>query len=120
MAFRQKLQNKYWRSLISSQSKSDDLKTKEEAYIEKVEQIILEYLEELDLSIYDLAHKLHLNRPQMHPKTNALSRMSAAIYLHHIRLQKVKKMHVSSGLIISEIDYQTRFKSPAYFSHVFK
>jgi AraC-like DNA-binding protein len=67
-----------------------------------------------------MARELHLSRSQVHRKIKALTGMSPAIYIRHIRVQKAKELLASTQLSISEIAYQVGFKSPVYFSQVFK
>ena len=83
-------------------------------------QMVVFDIEEEDFSIHELARELHLSRSQMHRKIKALTGMSAAIYIRHIRLQKAKELLASTQLSISEIAYQVGFKTPLYFSQVFK
>ena len=46
--------------------------------------------------------------------------MSTSIYIRHFRLLKAKELIHTTNLTISEIGYQVGFKSPAYFSKVYK
>ena len=119
LEIRQTLQKKYSSLLISSQP-GEAIENKEDTYIEKVEKIILSNLEEEEFSIHELARELHLSRSQVHRKIKALTGMSTAIYIRHIRLQKAKELLGSSESSIAEIAYQVGFKTPVYFSQVFK
>ncbi len=116
---RQRLQKKYNSTLISSQNLSK-FETKEDTFIDKVEKIILQNLQDESFSVHELAHALHLSRSQVHRKIKALTNLSTAIYVRHIRLQKAKELLASTELGVSEIAYQVGFKSPVYFSQVFK
>ena len=106
--------------MISSLSPDKAVANKEDSFIEKVEKILLAQLGEDDFSTHELARELHLSRSQVHRKIKALTGMSAAIYIRHIRLQKAKELLLSTDLSISEIAYHTGFKTPVYFSQVFK
>ena len=119
LEIRQTLQKKYSSMLISSQPVTF-IENKEDTYIEKVEKIVLNNMEGEEFSIHELARALHLSRSQVHRKIKALTGMSAAIYIRHIRLQKAKELLGSSELSIAEIAYQVGFKTPVYFSQVFK
>lgn len=120
LEIRKTLQKKYSSNLISSQDYNNVLENKADSFIEKTEKIILSHLGDEDFSIHELARELHLSRSQMHRKIKALTDMSAAIYIRHIRLQKAKELLASTHLSISEIAYQVGFKTPLYFSQVFK
>ncbi len=89
-------------------------------FIQKVEKIILANVANEDFSVNELARHLHLSRSQTHRKIKALTGMSTAIYIRFIRLEKAKILLASTELSISEIAYQVGFKSPVYFSQVFK
>ena len=56
------------------------------------------YLE--DFSSPELAGELHLSRSQVYRKIKALTDMSTAIYIRHIRLQKAKELLASTELSI--------------------
>jgi len=119
MEIRKTLQKKYSSVLVSSLP-ATKLETREDSFIEKVEKIIIENLENDQFSVNELARTLHLSRSQIHRKIKALTNMSATIYIRHIRLQKAKELLITTELTISEIAYQTGFKTPVYFSQVFK
>ena len=117
---RKKLHLKYSSGLISQNTERELLKTKEETFIEKLESIILKNINDEGFSIHDLSRELLLSRSQMHRKIKALTGMSTAIYIRHVRLQKAKGLLVTTDFSISEIAYQVGFKTPVYFSQVFK
>ena len=119
LEIRRKLQQKYSSALLSNQA-GETFENKEDSFIAKVENVVLAHLEDEDFSINDLASELHLSRSQVHRKIKALTGMSTSIYIRHIRLQKAKELLKSSELSISEIAYQVGFKTPVYFSQVFK
>ncbi|WP_238750914.1 7TM diverse intracellular signaling domain-containing protein [Neolewinella maritima] len=119
LEIRQTLQQKYSSTLISHQA-VEATDNKEDTYVAKVEQIVLHHLEDEAFSIHDLARALHLSRSQMHRKLKALTGMSPAIYIRHVRLQQAKILLSVTDLSISEIAYRVGFKTPVYFSQVFK
>ncbi|MEZ5039319.1 MAG: ATP-binding protein [Saprospiraceae bacterium] len=120
LEIRQKLQQKYSLGLISSQKAPDLRPTQADVFIQKVEQIVLANLDDDLFGIDNLTTELFLSRSQVHRKIKALTGMSTAIYIRHIRLQKAKELLLSTPLNVSEIAYQTGFKTPVYFSQVFK
>ena len=120
MEIRKTLQQKYSGTLISNKTKRAVPENKEESFIEKIEKAILENLEEEDFSVNELARALFLSRSQVHRKIKALTGMSTAIYIRWVRLQKAKDFLASENLTISEVAYKVGFKSPVYFSQVFK
>ena len=119
LEIRQTLQKKYSSMLISSQP-VEAIENKEDTFIGKAEKIILSHLQDEDFSIHILASDMNLSRSQLYRKIKALTGMSPAIYIRHIRLQKAKELLGSSELNISEIAYTVGFKTPVYFSQSFK
>ncbi|MFQ5445463.1 MAG: ATP-binding protein [Saprospiraceae bacterium] len=120
MEIRQTLQKKYSGMLMSNKTSGEIPAGKEGSFMEKIENAIIEHLEEEDFSVNELARALRLSRSQVHRKIKALTGMSTAIYIRHVRLQKAKEWLISDHLTISEVAYKVGFKSPVYFSQVFK
>lgn len=119
MKVRKTLQFKYSKLHINNLPESAPL-SKEDSFIAKVEKIILKNIEDEDFSVNELARALHLSRSQVHRKIKTITNMSTSIYIRQIRLQKAKEILQFSELSISEVAYQTGFKSPVYFSQIFK
>ena len=119
LEIRQKLQKKYRSHLLSSTIDVDP-GSKEDHFILKTEKIILENLQDEKFSGNILASKMHLSRSQFHRKIKALTGMSASIYIRNVRLQRALSLLKNPESTISEIAYQVGFKSPVYFSQVFK
>ena len=120
LEIRKTLQIKYRSALISAMSQKIGNETREDSFVQKIEKIVLSNLDNEDFSIHELARELHLSRSQVYRKIKALTGMSVVIYIRHIRLQKAKELLDSSDFSISEIAYKVGFKTPMYFSQVFK
>jgi len=118
LEIRRTLQRKYSSSLISHVTK--ELENKEEIFLRKVENIILDHLEEEDFSGNELARALLISRSQLYRKLKALTGKSTSIYIRFVRLQKAKELLALNTLRISEIAYRVGFKSHVYFSQVYK
>jgi len=91
-----------------------------DAFIRKAEQLILEHLEEDTFSVHELAGLLFLSRSQVHRKIKALTGLSTTIFIRRVRLQKASKLLADDHLTVAEVAFQVGFKSPVYFSQVFK
>lgn len=116
---RQTLQKKYSEQLLTDAP--DETKVvQEDPFLAKARTIILAELENENFSLNELSQMLYLSRSQVHRKIKAVTGMSSAIFIRSIRLQEAKKMLASTHLTISEIAYQVGFKSPVYFSQMFK
>ena len=120
LEMRQLLQQKYSGGLFGSTLQSNTTDHVVDKFMTKVEGIILEHLEEEDFSADQLGQAVHLSRSQVHRKIKALTGQSTSLYIRLIRLQKAKELLASEDLTISEVAYQVGFKSPVYFSQIFK
>ncbi|WP_373514584.1 two-component regulator propeller domain-containing protein [Persicitalea sp.] len=120
LAIRQLLQQKYSSGLISNTHQNGIADNGVSKFMAKVEGIILERLEDEDFSPDQLGEAIHLSRSQVHRKIKALTGKSTSIYIRLIRLQKAKELLASDDLTISEVAYRVGFKSPVYFSQIFK
>ncbi len=113
---RQLLQQKYSGGLVGSTPVNGI-----EKFLAKVEGIILKNLEDENFAAEQLAQTIYLSRSQVHRKIKALTGKSTSIYIRLIRLQKAKELLASGNdLTISEVAYRVGFKSPVYFSQIFK
>lgn len=89
-------------------------------FIITAKNIVLTELENEDFSLHELSDQLCLSRSQVHRKIKSLTGMSTTIFIRHIRLRRAKELLHFSELSISEIAYRVGFKSPVYFSQIFK
>lgn len=117
---RKTLQEKYSGKLFYLGQNNPSPKTKEDIFLAKVEKIVLDNIENELFSHEDLAEAMHLSLSQVHRKIKALSGSSTSIYIRLLRLEKAKEYLRSDDLSISEIAYLVGFKSPVYFSQIFK
>lgn len=105
---------------MSREQKSIGINHRRLSFLGKADRAILEHLEEEDFSVNRLANAICLSRSQVHRKIKAITGLSTSIYIRMIRLQKAKELLTVEELTISEIAYQVGFKSPVYFSQIFK
>lgn len=120
LEIRDRMQKKYSRRFLSSEYKSILINNTIESFLVKAEKAILEHLGEEDFSVDHLANAICLSRSQVHRKIKAITGYSTAIYIRMIRLQKAKELLAVEDLTIAEIAYRVGFKSPVYFSQIFK
>ncbi|GAA4808701.1 two-component regulator propeller domain-containing protein [Olivibacter ginsenosidimutans] len=94
-------------------SKADDI------LLNKLNAIILENLENVDLDVDGLASMLHMSRRNLYRKIKAVSGISPQEMIILIRLKKAAELLRSEDLKIYEIAMQTGFKSPDTFTRNF-
>lgn len=119
LELRKTLQKKYSDQLFSDPPGEANL-VPEDPFLVKARAVVQSALNNEDFSGNELSENLYLSRSQVHRKIKALTGMSTAIFIRSIRLQEAKKLLASTHLNISDIAYQVGFKSPVYFSQVFK
>ena len=120
LELRSLLQLKYSQYLLQAVESEQQAVPIVDAFLYKAEAIILEHLAEEHFTGVELAKALLLSRSQFYRKIKALTGMSTAVYLRHVRLQQAKILLTNGQLTISEVAYQVGFKSPTYFSQAFK
>ncbi len=119
IALRKTLQEKYSKQLTADASGSSS-KDEEDPFLARARAILLAELEREDFSIDEFAERLHLSRSQVHRKIKALTGLSTALFIRSVRLREARQRLTSSADSVSEIAYQVGFKTPVYFSQVFK
>ena len=122
---RQDLQTKYQTNSTAStnllEQKSTNPNTqKEDKFIAKLRNLILDELENIELNGEYLGHKIGMSRMQLHRKLKALTNQSVGELIKDIRLTKAMELLQSSNLNVSEVAYQTGFSSPSQLSRNFK
>lgn len=116
---REKLQARYAQLEVPSISTSSPSVTLEDAFIQKLNQAILEQLDNTDFKIPELCKTMGMSRTQLHNKTKALTGKSTTAYMRWIRLENARQLLQNSQLSISEIAYQVGFSDLNYFSRTF-
>lgn len=119
LELRKTLQKKYSEQLFNDHD-DEPLNETGHSFTAKAREIILTELGNENFSVDDLCRSLCLSRSQLHRKLKALTGMSTSIFIRMIRLQQAKRLLASTDLSISEIAYQVGFKTPIYFSQIFK
>ena len=94
--------------------------TVEQNFVNRLNQIIKENVDNADFSVENLADLLNISRIQLYRKIKAMFDVNVTDYINNIRLEQAKSMLQNPELTISEVAYKTGFSSPNYFSTVFK
>ena len=119
LTLRATLQKKYSSTLSGYKREELGLADPKDAFIVKVESIVRDHLDDESFSGDALARELYLSPSQVYRKIKALTNMSTAVYIRHVRLQHAKELLFEPTLSISEVAYRTGF-TPVYFSQAFK
>ena len=107
---------------LSYQNISDLSKTpvnKEDDFIQKLQSIIEENIEEESFNINELCRLAGLSRMQVHRKLKALTGMPTSQFLHSVRLKKAFQLLEGTDLNVSEVAYKVGFSDHSYFTKLF-
>lgn len=91
----------------------------EDAFLIRIEETLLDNLDDHEFGIPQFCTALGVSRTQLHTKLKALTGKSTSIYIRERRLEQAKALLENPELTVSEVAYQTGFSSPTYFTRVF-
>ena len=97
----------------------DSSMRKESSFIQNVQSILAENLDNESFSILQLCKAIGISRSQLHNKIKKETGVSTSIFIRNIRLEKAKNLLKNTDLNISEVAYEVGFKDPSYFSRLF-
>lgn len=89
-------------------------------FIEKLFEIVMDNIDDSDLSINFLAAELGVSRAQLFRKVKAVSDLSPNNLILNIRMKAAIELLESKAYTISEVAYNVGFTDPSYFSKIFK
>lgn len=116
---RMRLQQKLQKELITSPDR-ENISSKEDRFILKLRDIIVDNLNEADLNISFLCAEMALSRVQLYRKVLALTGLSTSDFIRKIRIQKAAQLLESNWGTISEVAYEVGFNNLSYFTKCFK
>ena len=98
----------------------DVLPPRENQFVEKLNNLIMQNIDAADLDISFLTDNLGMSHSTCYRKIKGLTGLSPNEYVRRMRLSKAAEMLKSSNMNISEISYACGFSSPSYFRTCFK
>lgn len=110
----------YYTNNIGNLVDSKSFGSIEQNFVNKLNQIIKNNVDNADFSVENLADMLNISRIQLYRKIKAMFAVNVSDYINNIRLEHAKSMLQNPELTISEVAYKSGFSSPNYFSTVFK
>ena len=110
----------YYTNNIHKIDSTDTFGNLEQEFMQKLNNLIRDNLDNADFSVETLAENLHISRVQLYRKVKAIMGVSISDYIGNIRLENARAMLETTSLTVSEIAYSNGFSSPNYFSTVFK
>lgn len=97
----------------------DFLSPAEEAFLQKVNEVVRENLDNEDFSIEALGRAVAMSRSQLHRKIKAITDLSPSVYVRSLRLQEAHRLLEQKAGNISEVAFQVGIPNLAYFSRCF-
>lgn len=96
------------------------LKSTDEKFLEKLENIVISKMAQTDLSVETISQEIGLSRSQLQRKLKQLTHQNPSDYIRITRLRHAAWLLSSKNLSISEVSYVTGFSSLSHFSNCFK
>jgi len=99
---------------------ADIAKPEENKFISRLDQVILEHINDTSLSINRLAELLSMDRTSLYRKCQSNCQVSPVVYLRQQRMKVAARLLKETEMSVSEVAYATGFESISYFSRVFR
>ncbi|MEO0340040.1 MAG: ATP-binding protein, partial [Bacteroidota bacterium] len=115
---RKQMQNKYGTDLLNIQLLKDD--DKEESFLNQLRRLVLERIDDKELSTSDLGRAVFLSDSQVNRKLKALTLMTPSEFIRSIRLEHALVLLKTTDRSITQIAYEVGFNQPAYFTRRFQ
>jgi YesN/AraC family two-component response regulator len=116
---RQEMHARYADYTVAQTAPGEEESSKEDQFVTRVREVVMDHLDETELSVTHLCRAIFLSRTQLHKKLKALTGKSATHFIRHVRLKKAKDLLQNLELSIADIAYQVGFSDPNYFSRCF-
>lgn len=118
---RERLKSKYiGGKQVDEKMAKIEMKSSDEALMEKIMRTINEHLSDPALNVELLAANAGMSRVHMHRKLKELTNQSARDFIRGIRLKQAATLFQEKDLTISEVAYATGFANLSHFSNSFK
>lgn len=98
----------------------NDLTKKDTSFMDKLNQIIVDNLDNTELDIPFLCKQIGMSRASLYNKLKAITDMGANDYINKIRIEQAMKLIAEGDFNFTEISEKVGFASARYFSTSFK
>ncbi len=105
-------------SILSSSEVTTN--TLDEKFLDDVNQVIMDHIDESDFGLESLITELGISRSQFYRKINSLTGQNPSNYIRTIRLKFAAELLKKKSGSIKEIAFRSGFNSTAYFSKTFR
>jgi signal transduction histidine kinase/DNA-binding response OmpR family regulator len=111
---RRKLQSRFVGSGVAAAGNSP-----EDAFIQKLHDLIHQHLDETEFGVAQLAAAAHLSQMQLYRKIKALTGKTPSRFIRGYRLRRGMELLRAGKLTVAEVAYSVGFADPSYFSRTF-
>ena len=116
---RSKLRERYSQELVLK-PKDIVLNSADEKFLQRLQYIIDNKLENPDFSSDEFASEVGMSRMQLHRKLKSLTGLSATEFIRNERLKIATTLLAKGNLTVSEVAYAVGFNDVSYFSKCFR
>jgi signal transduction histidine kinase/DNA-binding response OmpR family regulator len=92
---------------------------KEDAFIFRLREIILESMHEQNFGVSELCKKVGMSRTQLHNKIKALTGHSTSHFIKKVRIHQATRLLRTSEMNISQVAFEVGVDSLPYFTKIF-
>ncbi|MDR6563484.1 MULTISPECIES: helix-turn-helix domain-containing protein [unclassified Arcicella] len=92
----------------------------DEAFLQRIEQIIEAHLSDSAFNITDLADELNISTVQLRRKLKTLTNQTTVEFIRNYRLKKAAELLKNRNGNVSDVAFQVGFESLSYFTKVFQ
>lgn len=114
------LREKFSKALAEGKEKEVDIAVPDRHFLEKLNAIISEKMQQGDIDIESIASALCMSQKQLRGKVSSITGETPSSYIQHLRLNKACTLLNTTDSQIGEIAMQCGFDDSAYFSRLFK
>ena len=100
--------------------KSEQQLYEENAFMQRFNQVVMQYLSDSDLSVETVGSELGLSRVQLYRRIKSFTGLSPVELIRQRRLERAQILLKDSSLSVAEIAYRVGFSSPSYFTKCYR
>ena len=92
----------------------------DEQFLTRFRELIMEQIDDEQLSVQSLSEQMNLSRSQLHRKLKALTGISPTVWMRKIRLEQAWQMLRQQTANVSEVAFAVGFSNLSYFAKCFR
>ena len=119
----QKMQKEIRRDILPQLEEVQEaiqLSKKDEAFAERLHQVVDDYLTDPNLTVEFLGRKLQLSRTQLFRRVKAVAGKGPLDYIRERRLIRADELLRTTDMTIQQVALELGFSSPGYFTKCYK